>query len=200
MSIDNNVGALNHYLTHLTTSPTYNTLRYKAYKLLKKLHIASESRRAPCCGSTTALKSLLTRQQNIFEGLNIRYLGPFDGHDVEGCIVRAHRHTRHERPAPAAPAHHKGKGYAPAAEADPASWHAPGKIRPGHRPKGAQVPKARRSSTRTCSATPCLNLPEPTASMRSHHGSHEFRNIRWPPWQAQIPERVFDVGISKATP
>ena len=194
MSIDNNVGALNHYLTHLTTSPTYNILRYKAYKLLKKLHIASESRRGAVLRFNNSLKSLLTRQQNIFEGLNIRYLGPFDGHDVEGIVrvltdIRDMKGQRllHLRTI-------KGKGYAPA-EADPASWHAPGKFDPatGRRSAGAEGSPLKYQdvfgNTLLELARADGSIVAITAAMSSGTSVATM--------QAQIPERVFDVGISE---
>ena len=129
MSIDENVGALNSQLAHLTTSRIYNDLRYKAFKSLKKLHLVSDRRKGALLRFNNSLKSLLSKQQNLFEGLNIRYFGPFDGHDI-ATIVRVLTDIRdmdgprilHLRTI-------KGKGYAPA-EADPASWHAPGRFDP----------------------------------------------------------------------
>ena len=125
MSIDNNVGALNKYLTQINTSKAYNNIRYKAYKTLKKLHLVSEQRRGAVLRFSNSIKSLISKQQNLFEGFNIRYFGPFDGHDVI-TLVRVLTDIRdmtgprllHIRTT-------KGKGYAPA-EADPAAWHAPG--------------------------------------------------------------------------
>lgn len=125
MSIDHNVGALNSYLTQLNTSKAYNNLRYKLYKTLKKMHLVTERQRGAVMRFSNSIKSLLSRQQNLFEGFNIRYFGPFDGHDVI-TLVRVLSDIRdmngprllHIRTV-------KGKGYAPA-EADPAAWHAPG--------------------------------------------------------------------------
>lgn len=86
MSIDRNVGALNSYLAHLTTTKAYNAFRYKLYRLLKKMHLVSEKRKDFILRFNNSLKSLISKQQNIFEGLNIRYFGPIDGHDVERLV------------------------------------------------------------------------------------------------------------------
>ena len=127
MSIDRPVGALGRYMTELTTSPGYNTLRDKAYRRLRRGGMIGESGKGIVLRFNNAMKSMLTGQQNIFEGLNIRYFGPFDGHDVLRLVKLLrevkdmtgpkllHLHTK------------KGKGYAPA-EADPTTWHAPGKF------------------------------------------------------------------------
>lgn len=134
MSIDRNVGALNSQLAHINTSRIYNDVRYKAFKCLKKLHLVSDRRRGALLRFNNSLKSLLSKQQNIFEGLNIRYFGPFDGHDI-GTIVKVLNDIRDmEGPRILHLRTVKGKGYAPA-EADPASWHAPGRfdVATGHR-------------------------------------------------------------------
>ena len=125
MSIDANVGALGEYLTDLTTSKSYNNIRYKTYRFLRKHGVIGDKGKGLVLRFNNAMKSLLTGQQNIFEGLNIRYFGPFDGHDVKKLVKiftdvkdmsgpkMIHLHTV------------KGKGYAPA-ENDPTTWHAPG--------------------------------------------------------------------------
>ena len=127
MSIDENVGALSAYMTKLTTSKRYNNIRYKLYQFLRRRHIITDKGKGLVLRFNNAMKSLLSGQQNIFEGLNIRYFGPFDGHDVVQLVKTfrdvkdmtgpkiVHLHTR------------KGKGYKPAEE-NPAVWHAPGKF------------------------------------------------------------------------
>lgn len=127
MAIDPNVGALGEYMANLSTSKRYNDLRYKAYQFLRSRHMVNEKNKDAILRFNNSLKALFSSQQNIFEGLNIRYFGPFDGHDVER-IVRVLNDIKdlngpkilHLRTV-------KGKGYAPA-EKDPATWHAPGKF------------------------------------------------------------------------
>lgn len=127
MAIDHNVGALNEYLIKLTTSPRYNRLRYKVYLALRKLNLVTEESKGFILRFNNSLKALIGRRQNIFEGLNIRYFGPLDGHDV-GTMVRVLNDIKdmtgpkllHLRTV-------KGKGYAPAEKAA-TEWHAPGKF------------------------------------------------------------------------
>ncbi len=196
MSIDANVGALNSYLAHLTTSKFYNDLRYKAFKALKKLHLVSDKRRGALLRFNNSLKSLITKQQNLFEGLNIRYFGPFDGHDLP-TIVRVLNDIRdmsgprilHLRTV-------KGKGYAPA-EADPASWHAPGKfdpatgVREAAKPDPTKAPKYQDIFGETLVELARQNpkIVGITAAMLSGTSVSAL--------QAEMPDRVFDVGISE---
>ncbi|MBQ8225175.1 MAG: 1-deoxy-D-xylulose-5-phosphate synthase [Bacteroides sp.] len=129
MAIDRSVGGMKQYLFNMTTSNRYNQWRFKLSKLLFKLGILNEERRKAWIRFSNSLKSLAAQQQNIFEGMNIRYFGPIDGHDVKNVarILRdikdlegpkiLHLHTT------------KGKGFEPA-EKDPGIWHAPGKFDP----------------------------------------------------------------------
>lgn len=125
MSIDRNVGSLNKYLVNITTSKSYNTLRYKTYKVMRKLHLIDDQHRGMILRFNNSLKSLISRQQNIFEGLNIRYFGPYDGHDIERIVRVLNDIKDMDGPRILHLRTIKGKGYAPA-EKSPSVWHAPG--------------------------------------------------------------------------
>lgn len=129
MSIDDNVGALHRYLMQLTTSKGYNRIRHRLYEKLKQLGLISERRRGLLLRFNNSLKALLAGNQNIFEGLNIRYFGPIDGHDVVNLVKVLREIKDMKTPRILHIKTRKGKGYKPA-ENDPASWHAPGKFNP----------------------------------------------------------------------
>ena len=125
MAIDRSVGGMKQYLLNLQTSAGYNRFRFKVSRLLHKWGILNESRRKSLIRFNNSLKSMLSQQQNVFEGMNIRYFGPIDGHDVNtlGKVLKdikdmqgpklLHIHTT------------KGKGFEPAEKAA-TIWHAPG--------------------------------------------------------------------------
>ena len=83
MSIDRSVGGMKQYLFNLTTSNRYNQLRFKTSRLLFKMGLLNEDRRKALIRFANSLKSMAAQQQNIFEGMNIRYFGPINGHDVK---------------------------------------------------------------------------------------------------------------------
>ena len=125
MSIDNSVGGFKRYLLNITTTPSYNKWRYRLARVLGKLGMMKDGGRERLIRFNNSVKSLLTKQQNIFEGMNIRYFGPVDGHDVIE-LVRALRTIKDMRGPKMLHIHTtKGKGFAPAEEV-PAEWHAPG--------------------------------------------------------------------------
>lgn len=196
MSIDSNVGSLNSYLAHITTSKTYNDLRYKAFRLLSRIGLISDNGRGSIMRFNNSLKSLISHQQNIFEGLNIRYFGPFDGHDLP-TIIRVLNDIRDmEGPRILHLRTVKGKGYAPA-EKDPAKWHAPGKFDPVTGQRFERAPQPGEAikyqdvfgNTLLELARENKDIVAITAAMLSGTSTSIM--------QEAIPERVFDVGISE---
>jgi 1-deoxy-D-xylulose-5-phosphate synthase len=127
MSIDRSVGGMRQYLLNLNTNETYNNLRDKASRWLKRRGMLNDDRRHGLIRLNNALKSAISQQQNVFEGMNIRYFGPFDGHNVEE-VVRLLRQLKDMKGPKMLHLHTtKGKGYAPA-EQSQTIWHAPGKF------------------------------------------------------------------------
>ena len=129
MSIDRSVGGMKQYLFNLTTSNSYNQLRFKVSRLLMKMGLLNDERRKALIRFANSLKSMAAMQQNIFEGMNIRYFGPIDGHDVVK-LARVLKDIKELRGPKILHLHTvKGKGYAPA-EKNPEVWHAPGRFNP----------------------------------------------------------------------
>ena len=129
MSIDRSVGGMKQYLFNLTTSNRYNQLRFKTSQMLFKMGVLNEERRKALIRFGNSLKSIAAQQQNIFEGMNIRYFGPIDGHDVKN-LARVLKDIKDLRGPKILHLHTvKGKGFEPA-EKNPGVWHAPGKFNP----------------------------------------------------------------------
>lgn len=194
MAIAKNVGSLNKYLVNINTSKSYNALRYKLYKVFRKFHLITENHRGMILRFNNSIKSLISRQQNIFEGLNIRYFGPYDGHDVIR-LVRVFSDLKamngpillHLRTT-------KGKGYKPAEES-PCEWHAPGKfdIASGERikSKGDGRPRYQDVFGQTLVELALQNekIVGITAAMPTGCSMTYM--------QEKFPSRTFDVGISE---
>lgn len=127
MSIDHAVGGMEKYLLTLDTNATYNKLRFKASQWLHQRGYLNENRKKGILRLNNAIKSAISHQQNIFEGMNIRYFGPFNGHDVTE-IVRILRQLKDMKGPKLLHLHTtKGKGYKPA-EQSQTEWHAPGRF------------------------------------------------------------------------
>ncbi len=197
MAIDPVTGGFTQYLVDLTTSSTYNTIRYKLYIFLKKLGIINEGRKKRLQMIGNTLKAALSKQNNIFEGLNIRYFGPVDGHDVVGLVKVLNDIKDFRGPKVLHCITKKGKGYQPA-EDDATKWHAPGffDVEKGERiTSNQQEPSAplfqqvfgetllelAKEDTKIVAITPAMPSGCSMTIM-----------------QQELPERVFDVGIAEA--
>ena len=194
MSIDRPVGGMNDYLMHLHTSGAYNRFRFAVSRKLSDWGLLNESRRRSILRFNKSLKSLLTNQQNIFEGMNIRYFGPANGHDVIE-LVRVLREIKEMKGPKLLHLHTvKGKGFKPAEE-EATIWHAPGKFdkESGLRAAENTKPKVRfqdvfgetllelcRQNSKIIGVTPAM----PTGCSM---------NIL----MREMPDRAFDVGIAE---
>lgn len=127
MAIDDNVGGIKDYLVKMTTSPTYNRVRNDVYQKFKKGNLITEKGKNFILRFNNSVKSLLSKQQNLFEGFNIRYFGPVDGHDLRGLIRVLQNIKDLEGPKMLHIHTVKGKGFKPA-EISATEWHAPGKF------------------------------------------------------------------------
>ena len=195
MSIDRSVGGMKHYLLRLNTNETYNKWRFKVATWLRSNGMLDDDRRKGIIRLSNALKSAISHQQNIFEGMNIRYFGPFEGHDVVE-LVRTMRQLKEMKGPKLLHLHTiKGHGYAPAEKAA-TIWHAPGKfdVSTGKRIKsengtepakyqdvfGNTLLELARKNKRIVGVTPAM----PTGCSM---------NIM----MKEMPARTFDVGIAE---
>lgn len=195
MSIDRAVGGMEKYLLNLDTNATYNRLRDKASKWLHSMGYLNDDRRKGIIRLNNALKSALSHQQNVFEGMNIRYFGPFDGNDV--CeTVRILEQLKNMRGPKLLHLHTvKGKGYEPA-EREATIWHAPGKFDPE---TGERIPDTAdpyplkyqevfgRTLLELAQANP--NIVGVTPAMPTGCSMDIMMHA--------MPDRVFDVGIAE---
>lgn len=195
MSIDRSVGGMEQYLLNLDTTETYNRLRFKASQWLHSKGYLNDDRRKGIIRLNNALKSALSHQQNMFEGMNIRYFGPFDGHDVKKVVKILNQLKNMKGPKLLHLHTVKGKGYKPA-EKNATVWHAPGKfdVATGERiiddtsdkpPKfqevfGNTLLELAQKNPKIVGVTPAM----PTGCSM---------NIM----MKEMPDRVFDVGIAE---
>ena len=195
MAIDPIKGGFTQYLLDLTTSKRYNQWRWRLYCLARKWHLITDNNKGRVQRLANNLKAILTKQgNNIFQGLNIRYFGPSDGHDVLELVRIFSEIKDYEGPKVLHIITKKGKGYEPA-ENDQTTWHAPGEFdvetgerlkAPSNRPAlwqevfGETLLELARANQQIVGVTPAMP-------------SGCSMNIM----QAELPDRVFDVGIAE---
>ncbi|MDR1373194.1 MAG: 1-deoxy-D-xylulose-5-phosphate synthase [Dysgonamonadaceae bacterium] len=195
MAIDKPVGGMSEYLVNITTSKTYNKIRFRLYNALKRIGLIQEETKGIILRFNNSLKALLTQQHNIFEGLNIRYFGPVDGHDVCGLVRIINDIKNMTGPKILHIQTVKGKGFKPAEE-HATEWHSPGKfnretgeriiVRSKNEPQlyqdtfGHTLVELAKSDERIVGVTPAM----PTGCSMTF-------------LMKEMPHRAFDVGIAE---
>ncbi|MDR1742331.1 MAG: 1-deoxy-D-xylulose-5-phosphate synthase, partial [Dysgonamonadaceae bacterium] len=195
MSIDKPVGGMSEYLVNITTSKAYNTIRFNLAKTLEKAGFLHKDVKAAILRFNNSLKALLTKQHNIFEGFNIRYFGPVDGHDVKDLVRIINDIKEMTGPKLLHIQTVKGKGFEPA-EKEATIWHSPGKfnkntgerivVRSKNAPQlyqdifGHTLVELAYQDSRIVGITPAM----PTGCSMTF-------------LMKEMPERAFDVGIAE---
>ncbi len=190
MAIDGNRGALHSYLLNFTTDPAYNKLKTRVWDKLGSGRFRSWVQRLV----RKAKAGLVDKSGgDLFEAFGFRYFGPIDGNDINEVTRTLKRLKDIKGPKLLHTCTVKGKGYAPA-EADPTTWHAPGRFNPGtgqrlsgpyHKDRyqdvfGEVLRELARKDPYVVGITP---------AMATGSGMTAFAD--------EFPDRFFDVGIAE---
>ena len=199
MAIDPLKGGFTQYLVDITTSASYNRVRWNLYQLAVKLHLIDDAKKERILRRNNNIKAALSKQKsNIFTGMNLRYFGPTDGHDVESLVRILSEIKNHKGPKVLHIITKKGKGYAPA-ENDQTVWHAPGEfnVETGERVESRE--------SRVESVPPLWQ--EVFGNTLLELAKQDKKVVGITPampsgcsmsiLQKEMPERVFDVGIAE---
>ena len=189
MSIDKPVGALDRYLLHISTSRWYNKFKNSLWKVLGKVPPMLKMARR----TGNAVKHGILHNSNLFESLNFRYFGVVDGHNTEELINTLRSLKEIGGPKLLHIKTRKGKGYAPA-EADPATWHAPGRfdVATGERAKSSYNAD-RYQDVFGQTLLDLARIDERIVGITPAMPSGCSMNIM----MKEMPERCFDVGIAE---
>jgi 1-deoxy-D-xylulose-5-phosphate synthase len=195
IAIDPNVGALKEYLLDITTSKTYNRFKDRIWNMLGKVGKLGPDARTLAAQLESGFKSTILDRSNLFEGMNFRYFGPIDGHDVLHLIKVLEDLKRIPGPKLLHCLTVKGKGFKQAEE-NQTTFHAPGKfdkktgeiisIPDGETPPtfqevfGKSLLELARMNDKITGITPAMPTGSSLCIMMN-----------------ELPERTFDVGIAE---
>ena len=211
MAIDPIRGGITQYLVDITTSKRYNDWRWRTYQRLVKWHILDDDKTKRVRRFSNNLKSILTKQpKNIFQGLNLRYFGPADGHNVTDLVRILNEIKDYRGPKVLHLITKKGKGYEPA-ENDVTTWHAPGEFDVA---TGQRMNDATNQKPSSADAAPPDKREDAPPLWQEVFGEtllelarEDERIVGVTPampsgcsmtiMQKEYPERVYDVGIAE---
>ena len=190
MAIDGNRGALHSYLLKFTTDPAYNKLKTRVWNRLGSSRFRGWVQRI-----VRKTKAGLVNKSggDLFEAFGFRYFGPIDGNDIAEVVRTLRRLKDIKGPKLLHTCTVKGKGYAPA-EADPTTWHSPGKFDPATGTRLSGPYKADRYQDVFGEVLRELARKDPTVvgitpAMATGSGMSAFAE--------EFPDRFFDVGIAE---
>ncbi len=193
MSIDSNTGALQNYLTDLTTAKYYNTLKLHLKNLLSSENSSTKWASDTLRKFDKIIKGGFMQHSNLFEALNIRYFGPVDGHDLKKMIGLFEKLKHIPGPKLLHCVTIKGKGFAPAL-ADPKKWHAPGTF---NKSTGSKLSTVNRSSTfQEVFGNTLLTLAKTNDRIMAVSPAM-LSGSSLSKMKSEMPDRVFDVGIAE---
>lgn len=190
MSISENVGGMSKYLNNIRTADNYLQIKEDIYhSLLQKSYgnrVVSTIRK-----TKNSLKQLVVPGM-FFEDMGITYLGPVDGHDIQGLLKVFKEAKRCKTAVLVHVLTKKGKGYGPA-EKHPARFHG---AEPFQIENGVPKKLKEKSNYTDIFSTVMIkmgnrnpDLVAITAAMPDGTGLKRFRNT--------FPDRFFDVGIAE---
>ena len=191
-SIAKNVGAFSKYFNELITNPVYTRLHQEAESFLSQIPLGKSFIKLVSKAKRDT-KELLA-PSSIFEKLGIRYLGPIDGHDIQGLVQFFEFAKKSTEPIVLHLLTQKGKGF-PVALEEPEKWHGSG---PFDLATGKSIPGDAKSPPKYQDIFGCClaklaqsnkNIVGITAAMPSGTGLDAL--------QSTIPERFYDVGIAE---
>ena len=191
MSISKNVGAMSEYLYQLRTGETYNKIKHDIEGWLKNMEFGTDVLKA-IRRLKGSVKYLMV-PTSIFEELGFTYLGPIDGHDLQGLTEVLQAAKKIDGPVLVHVLTKKGKGYKPAEES-PNKFHGTGPfdIATGKKIANSNAPITYTEvfgKTLTELANADKDIIGITAAMPDGTGMSTFAKAH--------PERCFDVGIAE---
>jgi 1-deoxy-D-xylulose-5-phosphate synthase len=118
----------------------------------------------------------------FFEHLGLRYMGPFDGHDVEVVEKALTNATRFDGPVVVHVLTQKGRGYAPAENDLVKNMHDTSELKPGSYTAAFSEALVKLGEERPELVAITAAMPDSTGLL---------------PFQERFPDRCFDVGIAE---
>ncbi len=187
------IGGMARYLNRVRTNEAYRTLHRGSDTLFRRLGPAARAVYRGVRGGTHGFLSRFTNNEALYSNLDIKYLGPIDGHDFESLIETLELAKSYGAPVIVHAITDKGSGYAPAMSDEADQFHAVGKIDPitgealgsGGGPQWTDVfaeELVKVGSERD-------DVIAMTAAMLRPTGLQQFAE--------RFPERVYDVGIAE---
>lgn len=187
------IGGMARFLDSVRTQPSYRGLHRGSERFFSHFGTAGRALYRGIRGGARGFLSRFTNNEDLYSNLDIKYIGPVDGHDLEALEVALTRAKQYGQPVIVHAITEKGRGYAPARDNDDDQFHAIGKFDPE---TGAALGIDSGDSWTSVFRDEILELARTderivgiTAAMLKPTGLDAFAD--------EFPDRVLDVGIAE---
>lgn len=187
------IGGMARYLNRVRTAETYRSLHRGSDNLFRKLGPAARAVYRGVRGGTHGFLSRFTNNAALYSNLDIKYLGPVDGHDLPTLIETLELAKEYGAPVIVHAITEKGRGYAPALEDEADQFHAVGRIDPL---TGEAVGGGSGLSWTDVFADELVTIGDERDDVIAMTAAM-LRPTGLLPFAQRFPDRVYDVGIAE---
>lgn len=187
------IGGMARYLNRVRTADSYRTLHRSSDTLFRKLGPAARAVYRGVRGGTHGFLSRFTNNAALYSNLDIKYLGPVDGHDLPALIETLELAKAYGAPVIVHAITEKGRGYAPALEDEADQFHAVGRIDPI---TGEALGSAAGTGWTDVFADELVAVGEERGDVIAMTAAM-LRPTGLLPFAQRFPDRVYDVGIAE---
>lgn len=187
------IGGMARFLNKVRTTEGYRSLHEGSATLFGRLGPAARAVYRGLRGGTHGFLSRFVNNEALYSNLDIKYLGPVDGHDLEAMIETLRLAKSYGAPVIVHAITEKGRGYAPARLDEADQFHAVGKIDPA---TGRPVSSGGKASWTDVFAEELVSAGERRSDVVAITAAM-LRPTGLLPFAQRFPDRVLDVGIAE---
>jgi 1-deoxy-D-xylulose-5-phosphate synthase len=186
------IGGMSRYLNRVRTAAAYKDLHHKSDRLFRAFGPVGRAVFRGVRGGTHGFLSRFTNNEALYSNLDIKYLGPVDGHDLPALLETLELAKSYGAPVIVHAITEKGRGYQPARDDDADQFHAVGRIDPT---TGETLSSGGRGWTDVFSDA-LVDVGERRDDVIAMTAAM-LRPTGLAPFAERFPDRVYDVGIAE---
>ncbi|UPL12213.1 1-deoxy-D-xylulose-5-phosphate synthase [Microbacterium sufflavum] len=186
------IGGMSRYLNRVRTAAAYKDLHHKSDRLFRAFGPVGRAVFRGVRGGTHGFLSRFTNNEALYSNLDIKYLGPVDGHDLPALLETLELAKSYGAPVIVHAITEKGRGYQPARDDDADQFHAVGRIDPT---TGETLSSGGRGWTDVFSDA-LVDVGERRSDVIAITAAM-LRPTGLAPFAERFPDRVYDVGIAE---
>ena len=187
------IGGMARYLNRVRTTEGYESLRRGSDSFFRRLGPAGRAVYRGVRGGTHGFLSRFTNNEALYSNLDIKYLGPIDGHDLRALDETLRLAKAYGAPVIVHVITEKGRGYDPARNDEADQFHAVGKIDPA---TGEPLGSSDTVGWTDVFAEALVDAGERREDIIAITAAM-LRPTGLQPFAQRFPDRVYDVGIAE---